>query len=380
MDIKNLIETHPLPILLGVIITAVSTTTGVVSYFDTAKFDIAKKELEIAYKSDVSALKSRLVSIERKLGNDEKTYFDISQLIITPNKVKELDNTYKSLKNGDFFYSQPVGKAWNYEFMSEGKFLGLKHGTIDNSADREILKILDIKNIHLWREDKNFTISPKIQEKEFEGLAPKSLTFFPLVSVQVISESELVSQTGSIISKLNEDKTNIDNIMKELDKLVSATKDNVDRLIANSSDTSIDDAPQLTEPSVKLIDQTSGEKKLEIEQYLATLYRGDLTAALLSGLITQSIQLAMVYDSTESALNSVQKKGNVLYVQMTLKFNSTTIEGYDKPTTLIIERELFIVTKNDKIYLVQVEIPTTDGRSEAYGWVGQWLSSIRIPI
>jgi len=91
MPLKEFIEAHPLSVFLGIVIATISGTAGFVTYVESSKYDSAKISLEIEHKSEVLALKTRLVSIERRLGEDEKTYFDVSRLVITPDQVKALD-------------------------------------------------------------------------------------------------------------------------------------------------------------------------------------------------------------------------------------------------------------------------------------------------
>src|SRR5689334_2757595 len=103
MSLKAYVEGNPLTILLAVAITTATTTAGVVTYLLDSRHAIDKAKVEAEYKADAVALKTRLASIERKLGSDETRYFDVSQLVITPERVKSLDGSFKSAGGGQFF-------------------------------------------------------------------------------------------------------------------------------------------------------------------------------------------------------------------------------------------------------------------------------------
>ncbi|MNJ36036.1 hypothetical protein D3C77_308070 [compost metagenome] len=210
-----------------------------------------------------------------------------------------------------------------------------------------------------------------------------SLNFFPMVAVQVITEDHLKTITADLTMASKND-IDIKSITAEINKLkeeLSGTLPPTEKTITNisSNDTSQTHTNSTT-PNTERNPGSSGDKQLEMEKMLGTMFRGDIAAFLLGALIMQSFQATLMMDGVENNLSTIQKKGNVVYVKMSLTFNNAKIAGFEKAVTLVVNRELFIVTTKNLIYLVQVEVPTLDGRSDANQWIGQWLSSLRIPI
>jgi hypothetical protein len=383
VTLKQIIEAHSLTTLIAVAVATATTTSAVVVFTVGSKYDSDKVKIEAEYKSDLSSLKARLASIERKLGSDEKTYFDISQLVITPDRIKSLDQAYKSGGDGLFFYALPVGEPWKYDLISEGELAALKlsAGDIDESMAK-LFEVLGQKNLHLWRsKDQTFTLTPKAR-KGLETAAPKTIKFFPMVSVQTLSEAQF-KQAIEGMRKFFDDDSALKKLSKSLDRLLTDLETTVPRAASEPGQVAVA-APQTAASSAQrggeATDSRNADKQLELEAFLATLFRGDMAAVALGVIIDQILQLPQLFESVEGSMNSVQKKGNVLYIQMSLRFWDAKVAGFEKPVTLTVDREIFIVTNTKNLYIVQVEVPTLDGRSEAYPWVGQWLSSVRIPI
>jgi hypothetical protein len=51
-----------------------------------------------------------------------------------------------------------------------------------------------------------------------------------------------------------------------------------------------------------------------------------------------------------------------------------------KGTTIIVRRELFFVSYGEGGYVIDVQVPTCDGRSKAFDWITQWLAGLRIAV
>ena len=389
MPLKEFIEAHPLSVFLGIVIATISGTAGFVTYVESSKYDSAKISLEIEHKSEVLALKTRLVSIERRLGEDEKTYFDVSRLVITPDQVKALDQQYQTAPENLFFYVIPSGDRWKYDTISEGELLRLKLG--DVGGDSILSKLADVlveKNIHIWRDSNVMTVLPAAKDG-MADFAPKSLNFFPMVSVQVLSEKQFKSAMNAMSSAVDDISQSI--LSKEMEKILTdAQVDSLEPSSASESEpgttspvsSGVATNTLATEVGGQTDDQgkANGQAKIEAEELLTKLWRGDLIGQFLVAIISTAEELTNAYEGVEVKFDSIQKKGNVLYLQLKIYFASVKILGVDAPQGLTVDREVFVVTNSKGLYVVTVEVPSTDGRSDAYAWVGQWLSGIRIPI
>jgi len=389
MRLKNVIDKNPISVLAGVVIATASATVGVVTYVASNKFEVDKTKLENVYTSEISALKTRIASIERRLGTDEKTYFDLSQLIITPERIKALDQSYQAAEDGSFFYVKPSGDLWKYELTSEGGLAMLKLAELKKDKDTdELLLALGQKNLHLWRrEDSLITLSTK-PKKGLSGVVPSTINFFPMVAIEVVSQSQLESQVGAIARLLGDDESRTKELSKNLDELLKKI-DKETQEIAAAIPNSVTAKPPATtaasnialeHPSASKTDLEEGQAKLRTEELLGSLFHGDVVGKFLGVLVLQSMQPTEMYMDVDVQLGSVQKKGNVLYLQMSTKYENAKIIGREEPTSLTVDREIFFVTNSKSLYLVQIEVPSFDGRSESYPWVAQWLSGIRIPL
>jgi len=380
------LKDHPISILAGVIITTGSIVAGGTNHLANSEHKIAINKLETKYINDVSSLKSRLASIERKFGDQDLSYFDISRLIIPSNRIKTLDSKYIPVNNGEFFYTKPVGDTWDYANISEGQLYSIKAGAgYQSDFDKKVANALDSKNIHLWKKNEDYVFSPLTKGNIITPSATK-IRFFPMVAVQSMSEEDFKSQLGNLNSVIEEEQSKDGALGDLLDSISEVTAELEQELPDTDNGLSTDQqhTPQkfvsLQQKQTDInVDQT-GDQKLEIERQLAEHYRGDLTAFLLGGLIQQSIALSQTIQNVSFDLESVQKKGNVLYLQMSLRFLDVAIEGHSERQDLLVDREVFVVSNRDKLFIVQVEVPTLDGTSEAYSWVAQWLGGIRVPV
>ena len=214
-----------------------------------------------------------------------------------------------------------------------------------------------------------------------------------MVYVETFDEEHFKSEVGAF-AKFLDSSSEIDRIARELDAIQADSR----KLLASSAASGSAepkqksaDAPPVTNGAAgksapRPADASSaatadeGDRQIATEQLLEGLFRGDIAQAMLMGLIGQNYGFTQMIDGSQATLKSVQKKGNVLYVQTSLKFNAAKLVGFDKPMDLTVEREIFVVSNSKHMYLVVVEVPSVDGRSPAYNWVGQWLSSVRIPV
>lgn len=387
MALKDFLDSHPATILAGVGVAVASTTVGVTNYVTGQQIENEKIKIEIAYKSDIASLKARLVSIERKIGVDEKSYFDVSRLILTPDRVRELDPTYKNMAAGAFFVVEPNMHHWKYSLTSEFE---LMKATLSDSGSKPVMgsfaNALGKSNLHLWRGDEAFVIHAH-PKKGFEAIAPKQISFFPYVTVQVIGVEEymeiLSDAVGQDDSKLPTTLERLDALGKNSDTqltdmenvLATSPPETSGALDSKAVDASLSNPAEF---GAKV--ERAGETKLEAEELLADLFRADLAGFLLAGVVHQTFFFPQMLSGSQSVLNTVQKKGNVLYVQSRLEFKSIEIEGRAGETPFFVDREVFLVTNPKALAFVTVQVPSVDGRSEAFSWVGQRLSGFRVPL
>jgi hypothetical protein len=335
--LKEFIETHPLPTLVGVAIAAATAASGLAAYVASAE----RTRLEFGLRQEMSTLKSRLASIERRIGADEKTYFDVSRLVLPQEQVKTLSAEFRTAGDGAFYYVPPPGDGWEHRVTSEAELMAMKFGQSEAAfvgKETDLAKALGAKTVYVWRHKDGLTIDRSGKA----GLRFDKLVFFPMVVVQAIDAKLLPSLAGRIA--------------------------------------------EATSPGAKAASSTAaagadeGERMLARERDLERAFRGDAAAVLLTGILTQTLNTPLLMGDVQASMNTVQKKGNVLYLQMSMRFPDATIEGSAARRTVVVDREVFVVTTPATVYMVQVEVPSIGGRAQAYEWVAQWLSGVRIPL
>ncbi len=372
MGLRNFVDDHPLAIL-AVVATAVATATvGVTQKLADQHLENVKVAMESDYKSEIFTLKNRLASIERKVGDDEKKYFDISRLVVKNDKVKHLDPSLISAEQGNFFYAQPKGNRWKHSMISEFGLIKMKMPDFDMGPLEGLSQVLGQKNINLWRRGDTLTINvtPKEGMEEF---VPRKISFFPMVSVQVIHDDDFVDAVSGLGSFLHENSA-FDELSDKLDQLINMIDSQTSETSSKSS-ISAASSFEYSESDSDLIDA-----KQEMEEMLSKVFRGDLVAVMLGQVIETQFQLNQTYDDVHVQINTIQKKGNVLYFQVSKKFKDITIDDLPNKSSFTVDTEVFMVTNSKSLYIVQTELPSVDGRHDALPWVSEWLSGIRIRV
>ena len=363
MGLKQFVEENPFVILVSVAVAVATGTAGLTGYLLEKKHDIDRAQTT----SEIATLKSRLVSIERKVGTDERSFFDVSTLIVTPERVKELDGSFKTMADGAFYVAAPAMTKWKYQHTSEYE---IARESIDFGDDGKMMQRLEPaigkKNVHLWRHSDVISVNP-FGKRGVEGV-PKKLSFFPYVCVQIMTDEDLRTML-SAFDKIMQEAPDVDAVVKKVDE-ASRNADASAKAVGTSQDR------RLAEAATK---SAAADAAVRTEQTLAALFRRDLTAQLLNGLIAQNMQFAEMFNGAQYMLRTALRRGNVFYTDTRVEFSNVKVDGKQIPR-LIVDQEYFVVTGPSAVVLVKVQIPSFDGRAEAYSWVAQWLTGLRVSL
>jgi hypothetical protein len=352
MNLKEFVDKHPLRILVATAVGASTATAKVVSYYGNQTYERTISE----FTAKNSQLLNKLVSIERKIGDETKTYFDVSKLIIAKNEIKSIEKNYLNSRDGTFFYALPAGSNWTLQIVSESELINSKIKSLTTDRELDIfLKELNQKNIYLWKNDVFFKFKPKLKPQMKLKMPEMYLNFFPMISVQIINNNDLNSQVLSLKKQLNNEKT-----LELFD-----SKNNFGKY-SNYTDTN-------TSEFQKSLNS-------DFEQTTVDPLRGEIVSSFLLSILAVSLSQKDIYAGIDVQMNSIQKKRNVLYLSFQTTYNDIEEGLPNGAKKLIVDREIFMVGGEDKLYLVTIEVPTIDGRSGAYSWVSEFLSSLRIPI
>lgn len=134
--------------------------------------------------------------------------------------------------------------------------------------------------------------------------------------------------------------------------------------------------------AIKKEETGGGPDAKEPLKRLDELYRGDIILAIFTS------QLSLLHDlvvhSSNTAVISlvtVQRVGNVLYAQLSLRLKDVKVEG--RPLSeFYITRELIVISTPDGAYVVHTNVPTQDPsrRAQTFAAVTAWLNDFRIVI
>lgn len=99
-------------------------------------------------------------------------------------------------------------------------------------------------------------------------------------------------------------------------------------------------------------------------------YRGDSTGVML--LSQLPILLPIGLPDVRPVLNTVQKKGNVVYAQSTIQIDGLEIDG-EQYDTFFIEREVMMISTRTDLWLIQTNVSTPDRISDSFQWIDDWF-------
>jgi hypothetical protein len=264
----------------------------------------------------IEELDRSLSSIKRSLGSDTE-YYDVGALIVTPEGASSLPETSKYFPD-DGFYALDVDLAsgWTYEVTTElgmtAELLGVTEDVLRERGDPAQVDAMTRFPVHLWRlgEDRSLTYYDAVAGQRFE-LHPRTE-----VSLQRVSH---------------------------------------------------DDYLALVEASVQ-----SDEAKAAIRAGFA---RDP------AGWVLQD-QLALEISSSgglRARIDSLQKRDTIAYARVETTLPQVRFKGSDEELREYYwSREWLLIATDDDLYLVKLFVADDDHRSPDYGSVGAWLDAFRV--
>ena len=355
MTIKDLVESHPVSVLAPIVIVIAGAAAGTVQYFATQTASLQEQR----HQRRVADLESRLVSLRIEVGDQEDLLLDITTMQITNSDVPSLPESYSSVDyvgaDGNFFVSMPEVGEWRRQSMSELDLVRQRIPDVPVLAfpgdDPRVEE-----NLVVWQPNTDrLDVALRTRTGESVGMS-----FMPFVAVSKVSH-EFLMRAANLGAQMA--------TSEELEDLTRA----VDALVAIQGGESRDDNRQ-AEP-----DSRAGYG-LEIENLLsmyADAFRGDHAAVMLHGKLTLSFASVALLEGRYDLL-AIEKKGNVLAMR-----TLTTLESEGEAnglSTVYLEEQFLYIGVGEHIISVQVFVPSTNLRSDAYAWAHAWLAGLRIVI
>lgn len=340
MTLKKWLDDNPLKAALGIAISSAGAATGVTTYFYDQSLERQTREGALFNEE----LKSRLAGIERRVGPQDRSYFDISRLIIPSSSISSLGTDFQNLGDGGVFVDVPADGGWAYALVSEQQAAGMVASEEEAATAMGAIPIAQERNVHLWRRNEAIRVPTNLGS---------DLTYFPLVAVQVLDNDRLAGAIANFVAQAGEPTRGVNELESTLGEIQSAQR--------------------------RPADGANVAQAAQLDRELSNLFRGNIALIMLSGVLRTSVDLARMIPNAQVDLRNVEKRGNVLYAQSSMRISGA--EGSAPGAgPAVIDSEWFIVTMPRRTVFIRTLIPSRDGRSEAFQWVTRFLAGIRIPL
>ena len=370
---KNLVNSHPIFVLLTFLVSTAGITAGVVQWFATKSAKLLQQTYEINikgyeinirdyeinikdYENNIKDLESRLASIRIGAGTD-KLLLNVKDIQIARTNIRSLSPKYRGFEYngapGQFYVSVPELRGWSRRSMTsmertQEQFpdISIPSGVVENILTRDKWVV--------WQSPQQIEVS--VQDR---GGANVRMILAPSVAISKMSYSEL--------------KAAIKDIDDTLLELQVTTKQRLSELVALLGRDSSGDRPASVPPK-------GGDGALNVDRtmdLLSVLYSGDMAAIILSGNLMGRINFAVRYNGKYN-LEAVEKKGNVLYLKSVTRLNVE--EQVNGSEFLYLDQDVLIIGVGDHAIVIEVNVPSRNSRSDAYAWTRAWLTGLRLPI
>jgi prefoldin subunit 5 len=395
----DIINNHPISLLAAVIISSVSATVGVVTFYNTQQNSsieerhkaemaaLATKNLDglatssRKYQQEISDLSSRITSIERRIPGSGPTYMDVSSISIGPEAQKALGKEYKEFDNGNFLVNAPASDDWYFEITDEARLakemLGVELG------DSSLANVMSMGQLYAWKNKNVFKV--RLPDAGLLG-RDHVFTFRPAIYVIAIDYDFIRNRLASLQNAMSD----TDSTEKELNAQIKDTATTLDELSNKTNLPAADAAASSTgektsdiqaQPANLISDATEAKDKALDD--LNEIFTSDLSSAMLSDIFA-STTLQSMYTGFTNRIYSVQKKGNVFYLQNQMIFKNCAllVDGKfgDATNRAIVDQEIFYIGNGTKGYLIKIFLPPIDSKAEAFIWTKSWLAGLQIPL
>lgn len=356
--LKGFTDNHPLPVALGIAITVAATVASVMQYFQSQTVARLNAEKSAAVISATTPLQESLDTLARS--NDELTLamasfrrtagpnpdvFDIRTLLLDRPNARTLSSAFKYYEPHDVYVATPSSKAWKFEETSEAALAGL----MQPDALPLLQKMLGAssplfkKNLLVWRDTEPIVVTV---ERDIDETTATLLGIERTAKMNLFAFTAIQRADRKLIQEMF--KTFHFEQANDTDALKSGTSDDPD------------------------------EAKMLIK--LGDMFSADIAGSMLIGQSNALMMVTQVSKDVTFKITNVEKKGPVLYLSAAIDFHNARVKGQTGRKNVTWNRELMVTSIGDVAYVIATSVPTvSDGRSAAFGWVSQWLQSVRIP-
>jgi hypothetical protein len=319
----------------------------------------------------------RLSSIERHIG--DKSFWDLSTLMVTPLQMKTLDPKYIYQKEINCFLSVPASASWHF-IKVNGITMQMLFGNPKPSDESDpLVEYNQKRNIYLWEGPGSFKINTVDSETPI-------LYLFPHVSIEEFNNEDFSEMVTTATKKLQTQLTTMDQsfrgLMQNLHGLLQRLRDLSQRL----RDLSQKLNPNNGLPPQEDTGNSQSDHDIAFEKLLASIEEAmgtnippltsDSSSFWASRFILQGFQLVKKIPRSTFHLVNAEKKENVFYLSFQTVFSpsETTAEIY-------WDQELILIGTGKRTLLVTTSFPwSADARRFAEGaWIAAWLAGLKVP-
>lgn len=338
MSIKEKIENN-----IWVVIIGASISTGLFIYSITGYFNGKEIEgLEVAHSIQIEQLKSRILSIERDIG--EQRYFDLRKFIINENQINEVDSDLTYFENGDF-YVNTINDYWDFKEMTEIEYI-IKIAHLKD-ADLFFLQLL-LPQFRLYSDS---LISEYLEEFPIHTWWSKDSIIFYQDSIEQILYSRISIQTMPLDAFQKIMDLGVDIIMYEEEEYTNDLKIDSLELFSDIED---------------------------LKSRIANQAQIDLTGLMLTYQLYKKIQLGLT-GNTIIKFDEIKKMKNISYGKIRTEYLGCAY-GENENSKIYQTEEIFLISKGNALYIIQIALPSTEPRipKELTYNVNSWLNSLKI--
>jgi len=323
-SLKDKIEKNPIISLIILVFICTSVVATILLFFYNKEIELITKQKD----NELIETKSKLSSIKRNIYSNE--YFDIRQLFITNEEIKNIPDNYVFFDDDQFYAPKNIGEL-KYKKMN---YVELKSRDEGKEAP-ELLKIFYSKMfVHMWTLDNDVIIDG------INGIR----VITPCIKLQKRSKFEFKGMLGALFQKLN--------IAEVLNKYLEKGEINDGRF-----DTA------------------------KISKNLEGVYNGNWSAILLEQYLTKGLSLPVNNSNVMFELLNVNKNGNAIYAQGLTTFSDVNVNNF-KYKKYYLREELIIMSNMNTIYIINTLMPSKDPstRDPIYKDISNWLYNVKILI
>jgi len=371
VSLKEWLDNHPAQAVLGIAVSVATATAGITTYFTEQLHKTDKAQIERKHNVEMSDLRTRLSSIERRAGpNQPKRYFDVVSMQMSSSEIRNLPTGFTSFDNGLFYLNTPSSQKWTYGLLPQTEFtkLGL-FAPVIGVLDASIRAILEKQIGHTWSSNPAADVRYAFLSDDLDWIGPLTSQ----VRIQKMSRQFFAENAARFATLQNRPQSEA----KKVDSAVEAKK--------------VDSAVNEIERLRKEEDAKANVEGTDIAatmKLFEQLFDEDMSGLVFTDTLAQNFQISMVGPEKLSfIISSAQKQANVMYLDLEIRLLRAKIEkSYDEfcrvgsSPTIVIRREFFFISYGPGGYLISIQVPTCDGRSKAFDWINEWLAGLRIAV